>query len=534
MRQHLITRPESLESRLALAGVFSFVDSDGDVATVHSTQGTDGDLASSLSLSAAGVGFQLNRVDLSLPVFAGTRLRITATPSGSGGDGLVHVGEVFAPHDLRAVVVGGDLAKITVGDADPTTRGINRLAANSIGLFGSATGAPDTVSAITGGLGSLEVGGDITGASIGVSGPIDKATVGGSVIGVNTFDGIAATSIGSLTITGLILGGAGYASGQIAATAGSIRSLRVGGIVGGVGDVSGTITSASAIDDVRIGGSIAGGGGLSSGTLFAGGTGIRQLVVRGSVFGGTQDYSGGVQTPGRIGTARIDGSIIGSSGLSSGSIDAVQGIGSLRIGQDIAGGTNSFSGSVSARAGRIGRLNVRAISADMGLYSGSITAANLGTVLVRGGVSGHTSNPAVISAVGTVGQAIRSLTVHGSLSKALVLAGYDGGVPVHGAARIGRVEVRGSLFESSIAAGVANATPPQFGNAFDYAIGGVSGSRIGSLTVRGIVGGNGVPTDSFGVVAASFGRVRIGGTTLATPPGSITSPNGTNLFIHRL
>ncbi|MFM8537860.1 MAG: hypothetical protein ACKOES_07315, partial [Planctomycetaceae bacterium] len=107
MRQHLLTRPESLESRLALAGMFVFTDSDGEVATVHSTQGTDFDLASSIFLINSGIGFQLNRVDLSRPVFAGTRLRITATPSG--GDGLVHVGEVFAPHDLRAVVVGGDL-----------------------------------------------------------------------------------------------------------------------------------------------------------------------------------------------------------------------------------------------------------------------------------------------------------------------------------------------------------------------------------------------------------------------------------------
>jgi hypothetical protein len=105
---------------------------------------------------------------------------------------------------------------------------------------------------------------------------------------------------------------------------------------------------------------------------------------------------------------------------------------------------------------------------------------------------------------------------------------------VQGAARIGSVEVRGNLIASSIAAGVSNLAPGQFGDTGDFAIGGVPGSRIGSLTVRGIAIGNGVPTDSFGVVAASFGRVRIGGTTLATPPGSITSPSGSNLFIHRL
>jgi len=233
-------------------------------------------------------------------------------------------------------------------------------------------------------------------------------------------------------------------------------------------------------------------------------------------------------------SARVDGGISGGTGLRSGRIDAPAGIGSLVIGGGIQGGANSLSGSVAAGGGRIGRLDVGSIQADTGLYSGSVTAADLGTVVVRGDVVGFGSNPAVISAVGTVGQAIRSLTVRGSLAQALVLAGYDVGSPVHGAARIGRVEIHGSLFASSIAAGVANVTPPQFGNSGDFAIGGVPGSRIGSLTVRGIAVGNGVPTDSFGVVAASFGRVRIGGTTLATPPGSITSPSGSNLFIHRL
>lgn len=530
MRQHRLTRPESLEPRLALAGIFFFYDTDGDFVTVRSTQGTDGDLASTLSLSTSGVGFQLNRVDLSLPVFAGTRLRITATPSG--GDGLVHVGEVFAPHDLRAIVVGGDLAKITVGDADPTTRGINRLAANSIGLFGLATGAPDTVSAITGGLASLEVGGNITGATIGVSGPIDKATVGGSVIGVNTFDGIAATSIGTLSIGGAVEGGSTFGSGQITTTVGAISQLRVGGIVGGAADLSGRISSASRIESARVIGSILGGGGLSSGSLDAGT--IQNLVIRGGIVGGSNDDSGSVRLAGRIGSARVDGGISGGTGVRSGRIDAPAGIGSLVIGGAIQGGANTLSGSVAAGGGRIGRLDVGSIFADTGLYSGSVTAADLGSVVVRGDVAGLGSNPSVISAVGTTGQAIRSLSVRGSLSQALVLAGYDVGSPVQGFARIGRVEIRGSLFASSIAAGVANTTPGQFGNVGDFAIGGVPGSRIGSLTVRGIAVGNGVPTDSFGVVAASFGRVLIGGTTLATPPGSITSPSGSNLFIHRL
>lgn len=533
MRYRPVHRPESLEPRLVLAGMLSFVDVDGDIATVRSTLGTDGDLVAAVALTPAGVGFQLTRVDLTAPVFAGTRLRINAAPNG--GDGLVHVGEIVSPLDLRAVVLGGDLAKITVGDADPITPAIQRLAVRSMGRFGTATGAPDTTSLIFGSIGALEVGFDMEAMSLAVTDGIASATVGGSIIGVNDFDGIAAGSIGTLSVGGGIFGGAGFASGQIATNSGSIRSLRVGWLVGGTGDASGTVSSAARMEDVRIVGGLNGGAGRSSGAVFAGGAGIRNLVVRGSILGGTNDDSGSVQTAGRIGSARIDGSIIGGAGLRSGRIEASQGIGSMRIGGDIEGGSNLFSGSVAAAAGRIGRLDVRSIVSNSGLYGGSVTAANLGAVNVRGDVVGSFTRKAVLSAAGTSGQAIGSLTVRGSVADALILGGYDVGTPVNGNARIGSVDVRGNLRASSIVSGVVNPiTPGQWGNRGDAPIGGVGASRIGSVTVRGQASGNLSPGDSFGVVAGSFGRIRLGGTTFATPPGSITFPSGDNLAIHRL
>ena len=66
-------------------------------------------------------------------------------------------------------------------------------------------------------------------------------------------------------------------------------------------------------------------------------------------------------------SARVDGGISGGTGLRSGRIDAPAGIGSLVIGGGIQGGANSLSGSVKA--------------------------ADLGTVVVRGDVVGWAKDP---------------------------------------------------------------------------------------------------------------------------------------------
>jgi hypothetical protein len=260
------------------------------------------------------------------------------------------------------------------------------------------------------------------------------------------------------------------------------------------------------------------------------------LVVGGSVFGGSGQLAGRVYTTGSIIAARVGGSIMGGGGLLSGSVAAGVGIGTIEIGGDLLGGLGAVSGAVSA-GGRVGTLRVSRIFAGDGPLSGYLGARSLGTVVVRGDISGSLLQPASIAAVGAAAptgpRAIGSLTVGGSMTKTLVLGGYNGLTPVNGAARIGTVTVRGAMAGSSIVAGVENtgaAGPsgmPQFGNGLDASISGRRGSRIDSVVVNGAALGGADPTESSGVLANSIGSLRLAGRSYAATRAGITptSPN---------
>jgi len=532
VRQDKLLRAESLEPRLPLAGVFSFLDVDGDIVTVRSSRGDDVQLGASLTLNSVGSGLQLASVNLNDSAFAGTRLEITAV-LGPSGNGTVHVGEINSPHDLNSIVAMGDVARIRIGDANASTPAIRLMDVGSIGKFGITTGAADTVSNVNGSIRSLRVRNDIKGASVSVNGRIDTATINGSVVGENAFDGISATAIGTLTIGGL-RGGAAIFSGQITSS-GPIRRLVVNEIIGGVGPLSGTVSSGSTIGRVSVSGSIFGGAGESSGQVFSAG-GIGRLSIGGSIFGGSSEASGSVVSIGRIRTAQIGENIVGNTGVRSGVVESSGGIDSMRVGGSIIGGSDFFSGSVAAPGSTIRRLDVGAIISNLGRFGGSITAGNLGTVTVRGSILGLPTSPVLISALGVTGRAIGSLTVQGDAVRALVLAGYDKEVPAFANARIGRVVVRGGLIETSIAAGVENVLGPgtfRFGDLGDTRIGGAAAtSRIDSVSV-GSARGDSSP-DSFGIVAMSIGSVRIGGARYQFLPAVPSSPLSDNFAVHDL
>ena len=135
MRRPASRRFESLEPRLAMAGFVTFPDVDGDTVTVQTNRGTDVPLASSLTLTPAGTfgGYQLQRVLLADPAFAGTNLTITARPSALGGNGRIDIGEIVTAFDLGRVTVGGDLGRITAGNTTLATPGVLALTAVSIG-----------------------------------------------------------------------------------------------------------------------------------------------------------------------------------------------------------------------------------------------------------------------------------------------------------------------------------------------------------------------------------------------------------------
>lgn len=375
------------------------------------------------------------------------------------------------------------------------------------------------------------------GVSLAATGAVGNAVIGGSIIGVNPYDGVSAASIGTMTVAGNLEGGGADLSGSIMATSGAIRSLRIGAIIGGAGLSSGLVSAVTQIKDIRVNGSVVGGLGPGSGAIYAGASGgIGKLVITGSILGGSSDDTGIVLTAGRIKSAAIGGDLVGNTGARSGSIEAQGGIDSMRIAGGVVGGSNSGSGTVTAGNASIRRLDVGSISGGTGPLSGSITAGNLGSVTIRGNVLGTPLQPVLISALGTTGRAIGSLTVRGSVENAQVLAGYSFDTPSNGNARIGDVVIGGNLVASSIAAGIENLRGTgRFGDFNDVPIGGAGTSRIDSVTVGGVAFGNGnLGIDTFGIAAMTIGRIRIGGTRYPITPGLPVSPFGDNFAIHDL
>src|SRR5262245_19053631 len=94
---------------------------------------------------------QLRRIDLtSVPAAAiGVGITVNAVRSPiNGGDGFVAVGEVIAGIDLGPVKIDGDLGRILAGNGTTSTRGLAALTAQSMGRYGTSTGAANLQSGI--------------------------------------------------------------------------------------------------------------------------------------------------------------------------------------------------------------------------------------------------------------------------------------------------------------------------------------------------------------------------------------------------
>src|SRR5829696_6116911 len=187
-----VLKLEEAEGRLAPAGVLLYTDVDGDDVRIATTRGTANDLAGAVVLGPlTGLGQQLLRLDLTTnPRFAGTDLAITARPAGGAGDGSANVGHINAAGmDLGTVLVDGDLGAIDAGDGVTATSACRGLAVQSLGRFGTSTGAPDLASDFDGRLDRLTVRSDVFEAAVnvtdsaGANGRIGSVLVGGSVVG---------------------------------------------------------------------------------------------------------------------------------------------------------------------------------------------------------------------------------------------------------------------------------------------------------------------------------------------------------------
>lgn len=479
---------EPLESRIAPAAVFTFVEADHDTVKISTSKGTDADLGAAAHVNSG----QLNVLDLSMATwgteFAGASVSITVSKLGSDpGDGLTNVGEIDATGiDLGSVTVKGDLDKIVAGSAAGVVS-VKSLTVNSLGALGITTGAPNLLSSFAGGLGPLKVGSDVTGAEIHVIDNLASMTIGGSLIGglAANAGSIFANNVGAIKIGGDIRGGSAANTGAIFA--------------GNMGSFS-------------LGGSLIGGGGQSSGFLLIGNVGT--MKIGGDLVGGTDSNTGGVN----INSAAkilIGGSLFGEVSDNTGTIAGLT-LGTIKIGGSMHGDSHGT------------------------IVSGSIVARTLGAVSVGGDVLGASifasGNAAPVTAAQAL--AIKSLTVGGSFEGSQIIAGNFTNPDV----QVGAVVVKGRWVRSDLVVGAKNlgtgdaaggsgtaADNVNFGDDHDFRInaGGNPAivAKIASITIGGEVRGSPSSvnsSDHFGFVAEQIGSFKIGGTVIPLTAGAGT------------
>src|SRR5262249_33701981 len=129
---------------------------------------------------------QLQKIDLTAVAgAAGTTITTNATRSAvNGGDGFPALGRIDASGvDPRAGSNDGDLGQVLAGDATTSTSGLKGLTVQSLGRFGTSTGADDLTTAIQGQLDFLRVKTDFKDAIVQTAGNSDgkigSVTIGG-------------------------------------------------------------------------------------------------------------------------------------------------------------------------------------------------------------------------------------------------------------------------------------------------------------------------------------------------------------------
>ena len=337
---------------------------------------------------------QLLTIDLTSVAAGATVTNITTSAvrnATTGGDGFMAIGQINATGiDLGTVTIDGDLGRIMAGDATTTTTGLAGLTVQSLGRFGTFTGAINLNTVVQGKLGSLSVKSDVNNAFInvggGVNGQIGPITIDGSLLGLSSQNSgrIAATGdIGIVTIKGDIEGGANAFTGSIQ-SGGKIASLTVNGsLFGGTGAESGRVSSALDMGAVIVLANVEGGSGAKSGSIHSNGklTGVK---IDGSLLGGTGKESGKVSSSLDMGAVTIGGDVIaGSGGVSenSGAIFSLGKLASVTINGRLEGGAQELSGAVFSSLA-MGPVIVKGnVNGGAGERSGSIHSESpLGTL----------------------------------------------------------------------------------------------------------------------------------------------------------
>ncbi|MEO8352091.1 MAG: Calx-beta domain-containing protein, partial [Chthoniobacteraceae bacterium] len=431
-------------------------------------------------------------------------------------------------------------------------------------------------------IGHVIVQGDVIGGAGANSGAVQGPSINKVVVGGNLEGGAGQASgtvqggrtLNHVIVKGDLVGGAGSNSGEIFGGAFVNNAKVKGSIRGGSGADSGSIVSEAAIGTIKIAGNIEGGMGESSGTVqssqgighiqlgksqvpgsgdLEGGTGansgqirleksLRQAVIFGDVLGGMGSTSGGLNIGGKASNLRIDGDIVGGSTVEGSSADLINSgfvvakrIVSMNLAGDLIAGTINGTGKVAG--------------------SGSIRVSdNIVSLHIGGDVLGNEDSRALISATGPAGggkhEAIRSLSVQGSIALADIIAGYQQsvggnvplGTPDNPDAQIGKVKIIGTTEATNIVAGVIAGADGAFGTTDDAII---AGSNIhnkaktrSALAQVIFKGGIIASDDNYGVVAEIIHAAKVGTAKIALkksePDEVVLGPTGSKFNLREL
>jgi len=277
-RKRFLASPESLEPRLALAGLVQFTDIDGDLVRVASSLGTNKQLAAAIrfvnppSGSAAG-SRTIESIDLSGPAFSGTALTISALrPLGGRGDGSVNVGGI--------------------------TTGVGGVSAISVGGSFSSLIAQGNVGKVT-------VQGLSAGSTIRSRGQISEIVISGSI------EGTAAAPV--------VIAAKGDASGAALGRVSVAGNSSYGRILAGYGTALRAVNGAARIESVVIGGRMLGT------SIVAGITNPNGLA-----FGDAKDRAIDRSDASRIGSVRL-GSVVATQDSTDGYAIAANAIGPVFV-----------------------------------------------------------------------------------------------------------------------------------------------------------------------------------------------------------
>ena len=484
----------------------TYTDLDGDIVSVAVSKGRlrsenfirtvqpgtgriDVDL---LDLTALGLGAK----------FQGANLTVNVTQSG-GGDGFGDLAGINARGiDLgRVIVTNGDLGQIDVGDANTATPALQLLQTLEMGFYGPGgqIAGQNTVSNIRGPVGAIVVS-ELLSAFIDVRGAIGSVS--------------SATIDSTRDIADF--------NGSIRAS-GAIGTVKISGnLIGGAGDYSGVIWSRTRIGSILVTGDMKGGAGFDSGSIFAGSPDVATApfaqtigpaVIYGSIIGGGGENSGTLYADSGVLNVTVAGSITGGGGKSSGSLVSGLGFANISIRGNLTGGAAANSGSIIAFSGSapnivIGGQIVAGNFADSGIFiNGTIGTLSFASAPDAG------ANATEIRALRGIG----AINVFGDMNDVFVRAGSDiDGIDRTANASIGTVLINGNFDGGGLLAGGAAGVdgiifsaddvlfrPDRFPDIL---------SRIGTVIVGGTL-------NAFAIEAEQLGLIIIGGSALGLTAG---------------